>query len=210
MVGLLSVLYLVRHGESVANVEGVFDGRDRKLTELGRAQAAAAARWLAPRPVAAMYASPYRRTRETAAIIAAHLPHNVETVVDTDLEEVKVGELAGRTDAAAREIYSRVYTGWLAGDRDARFPGGESLGEACDRLARLLDRIANRHRDREVVAVSHGGMPETALPLLLELPPGVRRQVDLAAITTLRLEASGRWVTGAESWGAVQHLSGLP
>jgi broad specificity phosphatase PhoE len=203
----VTVLHLVRHGESEANVERVFDGRDRPLTALGRRQAEAAATWLARAPVDELYSSPYRRARETAARIAARAGREVEVV--PELEEVKVGELAGRSDEESRGIFERVYSRWLARDPDVRFPGGESLGEACARFALFLARVAGGPEDRTVVAVGHGGMPETVLPVLLGLEPGVSRAVGHAAITTLRLDAGGAWVADAGGWGSVEHLAAL-
>lgn len=201
------VLRLVRHGESQANLQRVFDGRELPLTERGRRQASAVAERLAERPVAAVYASPYRRALETAAIVAARLGREVIEV--DDLQEVKAGDLAGRRDPAAHTIYNGVYRAWLAGELDARFPGGETLREAVARFRAFLDTVAARGDSQDVVAVSHGGMPETVMPLLLELPPEVSRHVELGAITTLRLDAGGVWRVDAGDWGAVDHLDGL-
>ena len=201
----MTVLHLVRHGESEANLERIFDGRDRPLTEVGRRQAAAVAARLSSRPLAALYASPYRRAQETASAVAAAT--GLRAVRERDIEEVRVGELAGRRDAEAVAVFSEVYGRWLAGDEDARFAGGESFGEACQRVRRFLARVARRHAGDEVAAVSHGGLPEAVLPHLLRLPTGVARQVGLAAITTLRVGGDGAWVTDAASWGSVDHLA---
>jgi broad specificity phosphatase PhoE len=201
----VAVLYLVRHGESEANRRRVFDGREFGLTPLGRRQAQAVAGRLALRPIEAVYASPYRRALETAEIVAGELGRAVD--VAADLQEVRVGDLAGRRDPGAHTIYKAVYARWLAGDLAAGFPGGETLGAACARVQRFLDVVAARHHGHEVVAVSHGGMPETVLPILLSLRLGVRRRVEFAAITTLRLgQRDAGWVVGAEDWGAVAHL----
>ncbi len=207
MFGRVAILYLVRHGESEANVERVFDGRERPLTALGRRQAAAAAAWLSARPVDVIFASPYRRAHETAAVIAERVGRPVEPALE--LEEVKVGELAGRSDQDAHRVFQAVYSRWLAGDVDARFPGGETLAEACHRFQRFMSRIATRYPGRSVVGVGHGGMPEAVLPRLLQLPEGVTRRVGLAAITTLRLGSDGTWVAEAASWGQVGHLAGV-
>jgi broad specificity phosphatase PhoE len=81
-------MILVRHGQSEFNVvygatrkdPGI---RDPRLTELGRAQAAAAAETLAGHVVARVIASPYMRALETAEIIAGRLdlPISVEPLV---------------------------------------------------------------------------------------------------------------------------------
>ena len=60
-------LLLVRHGQSAGNARRVFSGSaDVPLTATGRAQAAALADRLAHEPIAAVYASPLSRARDTA------------------------------------------------------------------------------------------------------------------------------------------------
>lgn len=81
-------MILVRHGQTLFNLHfgasRVDPGiEDPGLTELGRAQARAAAEALAAEDVRQLVASPYRRTLETAAIIAGalDLPVRVEPLV---------------------------------------------------------------------------------------------------------------------------------
>ena len=81
-------MYLLRHGQSEFNVHfsktridpGI---EDPALTDLGRAQAGAAAAALAPRGLTRIVASPYRRTLETAAIVAdaLGLPIEIDSLV---------------------------------------------------------------------------------------------------------------------------------
>src|SRR5690349_7965495 len=63
-------LILVRHGQSVGNVEQRIQGKDDPLTDFGRRQAAAAGETLAARgDITHLYASPLARAFETATII---------------------------------------------------------------------------------------------------------------------------------------------
>lgn len=81
-------MILVRHGQTVFNLHfgatrtdpGV---EDPGLTDLGRAQAREAAERLAGRGLRQLVVSPYRRTLETAAILAdaLHLPVRIEPLV---------------------------------------------------------------------------------------------------------------------------------
>jgi probable phosphoglycerate mutase len=168
----VTAVYLVRHGESVANVERVFsNGRvDLPLTERGRAQAQRLAAWLAAPPgdgsgapgaeghpnasgaapaggagrgLAHAYSAPLRRAQETAGIVATHL--GLPCTVLADLDEVRVGDLDGRRDAAAWALYDAVVARWRAGDETAAFPGGETFRQASQRFAGALREIARRH-----------------------------------------------------------------
>jgi len=67
----VTILYLVRHGQSDWNAANRFQGHvDRPLTDLGRAQAEALARELAATALEGIYSSPLRRALETAMAVA--------------------------------------------------------------------------------------------------------------------------------------------
>ncbi len=145
---------LVRHGESEGN-------RDRRftpthlapLTELGREQARRAAEWIAERFAPDLVVvSPYLRTRQTAAIIAEHFKLPIE--VEGDLRERHMGILAGKPYGLLAEdpTYDRNRF-WLW-----RPAGGENIEDVKARAGRVLDRLAQSHRGRQLVVVSHGGV----------------------------------------------------
>ena len=91
-----TILTLVRHGETTANVEGIWHGSiDTQLTERGLRQAEQVARHLAvTRPdAAAVYASPLIRSKRTARSIADAL--GLEIRIEPDLTEYHLGSLEG-------------------------------------------------------------------------------------------------------------------
>jgi probable phosphoglycerate mutase len=151
----LIVLILVRHGESVANAQGLLLGRtDAELTENGRVQAENA-RALLVSPVAEVRSSPLLRARDTAALLALGPP----VTVDERWIEVDYGEFEGeRLGGIPAEVWQR----WRR-DRDFRPEGGETLAEvdrrtaaACEELF-ATDGAGARRSDGEgdVVVVSH-------------------------------------------------------
>jgi broad specificity phosphatase PhoE len=147
------VLILVRHGESVANAQGLLLGRtDAELTETGRTQALAA-RALVDGPVAEVRSSPLRRARDTAALLALGPPD----AVDEQWIEVDYGEFEGQPLGG---IPAEVWQRWRR-DRDFRPEGGETLAEvdcrvnaACEELF-AVDGAGARRPDGDVVVVSH-------------------------------------------------------
>jgi 2,3-bisphosphoglycerate-dependent phosphoglycerate mutase len=202
------ILYLMRHGESEANVEHVFsNGRvDLPLTARGRGQAEGLAGWLEGKGAAHVYCAPLRRARETAAIVATHL--GLPCTVLQDLDEVRVGDLDGRRDPEAWAVYDAVMAGWRAGEREAAFPGGERFGVAHDRFRAVLEEIARRHprAEERAVAVGHGGIQLTVLPRLC---PALQAGLDAgeipwalpyASIATLEL-TPGRDEVTLLGWG---------
>jgi alpha-ribazole phosphatase len=147
------MLILVRHGESVANAQGLLLGRtDAELTETGRAQAGAA-RALVYDPVAEVRSSPLRRALDTAELLALGPP----VVVDERWIEVDYGEFEGQKLGG---IPAEVWQRWQR-DRDFRPEGGETLAEVDQRVATTceelfaVDGAGARRCEGDVVVVSH-------------------------------------------------------
>ena len=123
---------------------------DVPLTEAGRAQAAAARDALAGVELDLVVASDLPRTAETAAIVAPG--HEVERWAE--LTEWR----GGRLDAIPPEELERQFLGALRiTDERERFLGGESLGEALDRVHPAFERLLARTWDT-ALAVLHGGV----------------------------------------------------
>jgi broad specificity phosphatase PhoE len=148
-------LVLIRHGESEGNRDRTFTRTpDVPLTEVGRAQVRTAAERVAARyQPAGIVSSPFRRARETAAIIAEHV--GLPVTVEEDLRERSYGELAGRPYAAV----------WDCPDYDPGSywlwcppGGGETLVEVAARAGPVLDRVAAGAPEEDIVVVSHGAV----------------------------------------------------
>src|SRR3990172_8873638 len=94
-------LLLLRHGETAWNRERRYQGwTDTPLSAEGLLQAEAAARELKEHAFAAVYASPLRRARDTAAAIAA--PHRLEVETDPAFKDLGFGQWEGLTLDEAR------------------------------------------------------------------------------------------------------------
>ena len=148
-------LYLIRHGESLANLERRFDATPpgAPLSARGEEQAQRCAQWLASRGVSpsVVYASPFRRTVETATPFAAQ--SSARLVTHEALREVGVGAWDGIRSQALREDES--YLRWRDQPEIAP-PGGESLEEVWLRLqACLRDLCAQAPPGEALVLFTH-------------------------------------------------------
>ena len=145
---------MVRHGESVANLERRFTlNASEPLTPLGIEQARQRGEAIRARyaPVA-LYASPFVRAFETARQIGLVL--GLEPIVTHDLREQSFGIYHGRP-------YTDLYGAFAAGSADrweVEPDGGEKLRAVALRAGAALDEIARCHLGAEVVVVSHGGV----------------------------------------------------
>jgi broad specificity phosphatase PhoE len=145
-------LILMRHAEvSYVDEAGApVKPEDVPLTPRGSDQAATARDALAATSFDLVLASDLPRTRETAAIVAPG--HEVE--LWPELAEWR----GGRLDAIPPEELEAAFVGALqVKDEAARFLGGESLGEALDRIHPALERLLARDWDT-ALAVLHGGV----------------------------------------------------
>jgi broad specificity phosphatase PhoE len=136
---------LVRHGQSLFNVDKVVNGDpelDRGLSEQGIEEAERLAGQLAGLPLELVTVSPFPRALQTANIALAgrQVPH----LVDANLGDVRIGELEGMSLDAYRKSPAHS-------NRKERFPGGESLDEAALRYAGAFERLLLRDEPATLV-----------------------------------------------------------
>jgi probable phosphoglycerate mutase len=160
MARAVTRILLVRHGQSEWNLSGRWQGQtDPPLTNLGRAQAAAAARSLGT--VSAIWSSDLQRAAETATIISNELGVG-PVVLEADLRERDAGEWSGLTRAEIDEQYPGYLEpvegtsgeGWIP----RRPPGWESDDDLAVRVRRAFLHIRDEVGEGEVLVVAHAGL----------------------------------------------------
>lgn len=181
-------IYLVRHGQTAHNRDGLALGRaDVPLTELGERQAAAVGNRFSRERVDRVFASPLIRARATALPIAEARGLEIET--RDALTEMDVGHTEGMTFAAMRREHAAFLELWARDEGTSlRIPGGESLEDLARRLDPFLDELRSLSAER-VVVVSHNFVVKIAVCRLLGLELSKFRSisVDLASVTTVEL-----------------------
>ena len=186
-----TLVLLVRHG--VTATTGIkLPGQSRGLhvSDAGRRQAEAAAARIARLPkIAAVYASPLERARETAAPIAR--ARGLAVRIERDLSDIDVGAWTGLSLKQARrkpewEIVQRHPSGF-------RFPGGESFTEAQSRMTAALRRMVTRHAGGVIVAVSHADPIKAAVAHALGAPLDLFQRIAIApaSITAIGYRPQG-------------------
>lgn len=107
------------------------------MTQIGACEAASLAEQLAAEPVTAVYCSPRRRTRETAAAIADR--HGLPVTVALPLDEIDFGSWTGQrfADLDGQPEWDR----WNRERGRTRPPGGESMAEAISRASRFIEQV---------------------------------------------------------------------
>lgn len=199
-------LILVRHGQSLANVERRLDTRPpgAELTEQGRLQARDFARARAVPPGLLLHSIAHRAA-QTAAEIGAEL--STAPVEVDGIHEVQAGELEDRTDDDAIAAFNTVYQRWQEGDLDAAMPGGESGRQVLDRYLPVVRDLRLRYLDHEhwtndIVVVSHGAAIRLAAAVLAGVEPSFVLEHHLANTEFVALApiTDGRW--SCLQWGS--------
>ena len=177
-------LLLVRHGETDANAEGRTQGRrDVPLNDRGRRQAEAVAASLSAFAPSAIYSSPSIRALDTMRPSALSL--GLEVTVDERLAELDQGELDGMTGQQMRASHPEFLVRWREQDPDdVRMPGGETMGEAQQRMAAAAREIALAHANKTVAVASHNLALRALLCHMLGIPLRSFRRIrhDLASL----------------------------
>ena len=153
-----NAIYLVRHGETLSNIDGRYHGRlDSPLTERGVAQAQAIGRRLRLLPDArwaAIVASPQPRAQRTAELIHECLGASASRVqLDERLCEVSIGRWEGLREAEIVAVAPGTFE--AAGRYEWCFsaPGGETYGVFEARIAQWLAETSDQACR---IVVTHG------------------------------------------------------
>lgn len=185
----MSKVYIVRHGESVWNLEQRLQGgQDPALSDAGYRQAARVARALEGLGVAAVYSSPLRRASETARVIAEAL--RVPLRMHGDLREIGMGEWEGLPYPELLGRHGEAYRAWIAAPADCPPPGGEPLAVFADRVMAALTEVREKYPREDTVLVTHGVVARVLLArtLGLDLNRIYRMRVSNCSVSCLSFD----------------------
>lgn len=217
-------VYLVRHGEPDWT-PGDTSVTDPALTPFGRAQAEAMAVRIAEEGVDHLYASPYRRARETAAPLAKAT--GLDAVVVDGLAEVGVA-VEGLTQEEVDRYFVEGSQRPLAEHWDG-WPGAETFHAFHGRVTAAVEDVLARHGVRptrehdftvwempdpppRIAIVAHGGTNSVALTHLLDVRPvpweWLRFESELAAFSVLQARTVGvrGQVWSLQNFNELDHL----
>ena len=154
----MTILYLIRHGETGGNFEGRFQGiTDNPLNESGIRQAQMLGEAFSLTKIDLLYTSPLIRARQTAEIIAQmHGLDKLKPIVEPGLTELDGGLLEGRKFSDLAVEYPEVIEAMHTQPSQLCCPQGESMKQVSDRIVETIDRLVEHNRGKVIAAVSHG------------------------------------------------------
>lgn len=180
-----TLIYLVRHGESIGNKLRLCLGfADLDLTDLGREQASLTAKALADVKFSRVYSSDLKRAMSTARPNAEI--RGIDVIPTKGLRELYFGEWENMSIADIINKYKEKYTiDWCEHFGTFVSPSGESVPELAKRMLDTVTKIAEDNPGECILCASHAA----AIRALWGAVSGIEPQ-DLAAALPFPSNAS--------------------
>jgi broad specificity phosphatase PhoE len=183
-------LFLIRHGQTPANVLGQLDTKHPGpgLTALGLEQAARIPHLLQRETIDAIFTSTLQRTQLTAQPLATD--RMLQLRIAEGLHEIEAGSLEGLSDHASVRTYMETVFAWGAGDLHVRMPGSTTGHTFFDRFDADIDAAVATGADSAAI-FSHGAAIRVwAAARSRNVPPEFAGSHDLVNTGVVELHGS--------------------
>lgn len=184
-------LYLVRHGQSIYNLENRFTGwKDVELTELGKSQAKEAGDLLENVVFDYCYISKLKRAKNTLEIILDQVSQNPPIESNQALNERDYGDLIGQNkEEASKEFGDKQVQIWRR-SFDTPPPGGESLKMTAERTLPYYKKniLPRTLESNNVIVSAHGNSIRAIVMEIFNLSPEQILKTEIGWCEPLRIE----------------------
>lgn len=200
--------YIVRHGETVLNEQGIKQGEKGKLTEAGKRQAELAGLYLAQFNIQHMYSSPYERALDTANIINTHVRAGKVHTTPLLAERRNPSEVIGKSkdDPEVKRIIDLVELRYH--EDDFRYSDEENFNDLAARAKRCMRYLENRS-GQNFCAVTHHAFLKVLLSCMMH-PQGLHEgdylkfaffnQADNGGVTVCQYKRWQKWFSPTRGW----------
>ena len=174
------MIILLRHGQADNNTKKILAGRTPgiNLTEQGREQAEQSGQMLKDLNISAIYSSPIDRAMQTAEIVGKHC--GVEPISDDRLIELDMGKF---TKMPYDEIFAKhgnVFLKFYEGSEEVSENGVETFAKVQKRVFDMVDFVINKHKNENVVLVTHMDPIKAMIGKTLSLRPEILFELIIA------------------------------
>lgn len=186
----MTKVFLVRHGQSEANLKGIFAGRtDLELSDLGRKQAEAVGKYLCDKDIDMIYSSPLKRAMSTAKPLSDLIS---KPVIPCDgIIEIYAGEWEAKEFSELSEKFPETYGLWLSDIGNSVCDGGESMAEVQQRMIKTISGLCEKEDGKIIALFAHAGCFRAFLCHCLNMTKEQMKDlswVSNASVTTLEYE----------------------
>ncbi len=170
-------ILLIRHGESIANLEKIFLGqKNMDLTIKGVEQANCTASFLSNMNIDAIYSSDLTRATQTAKPLSENM--NIELTLDARLREIDAGEWDLKPWGNLPSLYPEDYSLYTSSIGEGKCTGGESFGDLRRRITGAMLDISKSHTGGTIAVFSHATSILAFLSDVKGTPPNKVKELD--------------------------------
>ncbi len=165
------MIIFLRHGQAENNTKKILAGRTPgiNLTEEGKKQAEQAGEMIKSLNISAIYSSPIDRAMQTAEIVGKHC--DVKPISDDRLIELDMGKFTMVPYDEIFKNHGNVFLKFYEGSLEISHNGVESFSEVQKRVFDIVDFVKNKHKDENVVLVTHMDPIKAMLSTIADLSP---------------------------------------
>lgn len=170
----MAKLILIRHGQSLWNLENRFTGWvDVPLTEKGEQEAKEAGEKIKGMNVDVAYTSVLSRAQDTLTIVMKTAGLDVPVIKNQSLNERDYGDLSGLNKAETAEKFGKEQVHQWRRSYDVNPPGGESLKDTRARTLPFFERaiMGDIRQGKDVLVVAHGNSNRSIIMALENMTP---------------------------------------
>ena len=174
------MIIFLRHGQAENNTKKILAGRSPNvnLTQTGLEQAEQAGEMLKSLNISAIYTSPIDRALQTAQIVSKHC--GLEVVTDDRLIELDMGKFTMMPYNEIFEKHGNVFLKFYQGSDEVNENGVETFSQVQKRVTEMVDSVLNKHKDENVVLVTHMDPIKAMIGKVLDLKPEVLFELIIA------------------------------
>ncbi|MCK5812318.1 MAG: histidine phosphatase family protein [Clostridiales bacterium] len=148
-------IYIIRHGESLGNISGKFNGiTNLALTDKGQKQASCLQNMFTHINYDVIYSSPLLRAFQTAKITINNESKSIK--LDKRLQEIDGGLWEQEKWENIPLRWPQEFINWTTIPEKLQMPEGESMVDFNKRCIKVFNEIINNHINETIVVFSHG------------------------------------------------------
>ena len=166
------MIIFLRHAQAENNTKRILAGRTEgvPLTKTGIEQAERIAKYLASIDISAIYSSPIERARHTAGIVAKNCSLE-EVVIDERLTEIDMGKFTRMNYDDMFAKYGNIFLKFYENDPVIAEHEVETFPEIQKRILDMVDHIIKKHKNENVILVTHMDPIKSMLARVMDLKP---------------------------------------
>ena len=152
----MTKIYFTRHGETVWNRQGRFQGhKNSDLTDKGILAAELLSYRVEDIELDYIVSSPLMRAYNTAEIVRGN--KDIEIIKHEGLKEINLGDFEGMSYLEIKKKHGDLLAQIEKDPFNNHYPKGENLKEFYERVVEAFKEITDKYRNKTVLIVAHGG-----------------------------------------------------